>query len=207
MDTFASSCPSFIVSSTPSKSKWYVSLINHASAAISSSATKYWGWVKYRYRQVIKLTFKSAKIATLDALNSCPLKTICHFINWSWRFHSAYRQGLTGKAAAWAVKKQYSHHAVSEQAHIAMERLAPWPMYIHSLHILCCYCCVGASGHHFHDNFFLSPKIWLLKKVLPWKHKWCQSIPFVCIPMLQHLRLKLCSGTTCWLWLSTTVHA
>ncbi len=62
---------------------------------------------------------------------------------------------LTGKAAAWAVKKQCSHHAVSEQACIAMEKLAPWPMYTHALHILCCYCCVGASGHHFNNKFII----------------------------------------------------
>ena len=55
--------------------------INCASATISSSTTKYWGWAKYRYRQVIKLTFELAKIATLDALNSCPLNAIHHFIN------------------------------------------------------------------------------------------------------------------------------
>src|SRR5258708_1199761 len=76
------------------------------------------------------------------------------FINRSWRFHSAYRQGLMGKAQAWAFKKQCSHCAVSEQACIAMEKLAPCPMYIHSLHILCCYCCMGASGNHFNDFFF-----------------------------------------------------
>ncbi len=33
----------------------------------------------------------------------------------------AYCNGLTGKAAEWAVKKQKSHHTVSEAAMAAME--------------------------------------------------------------------------------------
>jgi hypothetical protein len=33
----------------------------------------------------------------------------------------AYRQGLTGDAAAWAVRKQKSHRAVSETAMQAFE--------------------------------------------------------------------------------------
>jgi hypothetical protein len=36
---------------------------------------------------------------------------------------SAYWQGLTGKAAEWAVKKQRSHRAVSERARVAIESL------------------------------------------------------------------------------------
>jgi len=37
---------------------------------------------------------------------------------------SAYDQtGLTGKAAAWAVKKHQSHRSVPEHAHIAIEAL------------------------------------------------------------------------------------
>ncbi|KAF9502651.1 hypothetical protein BS47DRAFT_1335027 [Hydnum rufescens UP504] len=66
----------------------------------------YWGYAKYRYCEVFKGTFAQAKEATLTSLNSCPLDTICHFINWSWRFMSAYRKGLTGKAAEWAVKNK-----------------------------------------------------------------------------------------------------
>ncbi|KAF8221192.1 hypothetical protein L208DRAFT_1329634 [Tricholoma matsutake] len=39
----------------------------------------------------------------------------------SWRFIDAYREGLTGEAAAWAVHKQRSHRAVSESAMKALE--------------------------------------------------------------------------------------
>jgi hypothetical protein len=36
----------------------------------------------------------------MKALDSCPINTIRRFINWSFRFMSAYQKGLTGKAAA-----------------------------------------------------------------------------------------------------------
>ena len=69
-------------------------------------------------------TFSAAKEAALEALSSCPIDVIRQFINQSWRFMSAYDwTGLTGKAAAWAVKKQQSHCSVPEHAHIAIEAL------------------------------------------------------------------------------------
>jgi len=37
---------------------------------------------------------------------NCPLGVLRRFINRSWRFMSAYRKGLNGEAAAWAVRKQ-----------------------------------------------------------------------------------------------------
>ncbi|KAJ3553708.1 hypothetical protein NP233_g12583 [Leucocoprinus birnbaumii] len=76
----------------------------------------YWGWVKFRYRQVPKPTFEDAKKAAIDAFDACPVDVIRRFINRSWRFMSAYRLGLTGKAAAWAVRKQKGHRAVSNAA-------------------------------------------------------------------------------------------
>ena len=69
---------------------------------------KYWEWVKYRYRKLPKQNFTEAKKITLRYLNACPPDVICRFINRSWRFMSAYRKGLTGNAAAWAVRKQNS---------------------------------------------------------------------------------------------------
>lgn len=84
---------------------------------------QYWGWAKYRYREVPKINFAAAKVAALKALDSCPIEVIHRFINRSWRFMSAYRTGLTGKAAAWAVKKQQSHGSVPERARIAIEAL------------------------------------------------------------------------------------
>jgi len=33
----------------------------------------------------------------------------------------AYRKGLSGRAAAWAVKKQKGHHAVSQSMYMELE--------------------------------------------------------------------------------------
>ncbi|EDR06554.1 uncharacterized protein LACBIDRAFT_300092 [Laccaria bicolor S238N-H82] len=76
----------------------------------------YWGWAKYRYRQVDKNTFQQAKDAASEALNACPPEVIWRFINRSWRWMSAYRIGLTGEAAQWAVRKQKGHRSVSRTA-------------------------------------------------------------------------------------------
>lgn len=74
---------------------------------------KYWGWVKYRYRQVSKVKFQDAKDVALEYLNACTVDVIRRFINRSWRFMSAYRIGLKGKAAEWAVRKQKGHRVGS----------------------------------------------------------------------------------------------
>ena len=80
------------------------------------SCFQYWGWCKYRYREVEKKTFQDAKDAAKQYLEACPAEVIRRFINRSWRFMSAYRLGLTGHAAAWAVKKQKQHRQVSQRA-------------------------------------------------------------------------------------------
>jgi len=76
--------------------------------------------VKYRYRELPKKTFDDAKKAAIETLDACPTDVLQRFINRTWRFMSAYRAGLTGKAAAWAVRKQKGHCAVS---HVAMMHL------------------------------------------------------------------------------------
>ena len=97
--------------------------MEHPSPSRLIYTSQYWGWAKYRYREVPKTTFAAAKVAALEALDSCPIEVIRRFINRSWRFMSAYRTGLTGKAAAWAVKKQRSHRSVPERARLAIEAL------------------------------------------------------------------------------------
>jgi predicted negative regulator of RcsB-dependent stress response len=82
---------------------------------------QYWGWVKYRYRQEDKSNFAQAKAAAIKWLDACPIDIIQHFINQSYRFMDAYRQGLTGEAAAWAVRQQKCHCTVSESAMKAFE--------------------------------------------------------------------------------------
>ncbi|KXN86108.1 hypothetical protein AN958_10475 [Leucoagaricus sp. SymC.cos] len=83
----------------------------------------YWGWCKYRYRQASKKTFEDAKKAAHEAFDSCPTDVIRCFINRSWRFMSAYCQGLTGKAAEWAACKQKGHRAVSCSAMMHIEAI------------------------------------------------------------------------------------
>ena len=77
---------------------------------------QYWGWAKYRYRQYDKNTFQQAKDAAKKALDACPVEVIQRFINRSWRWISAFRMGLTGNAAQWAVRKQKGHRSVSRSA-------------------------------------------------------------------------------------------
>ncbi|KAF9489413.1 hypothetical protein BDN71DRAFT_1529516 [Pleurotus eryngii] len=83
----------------------------------------YWGWCKYCYRQADKKSFQQAKEAAELYLNACPVEVIRRFVNRSWRFMSAYRCGLTGRVAEWAVRKQKGHHTVSGLAMLAIESL------------------------------------------------------------------------------------
>jgi len=83
--------------------------------------SKYWGWCKYRYRELPKSTFTEAKTQALEVLNSCPMDVIRRFINRAWIFMDAYQKGLTGEVAAWVVHKQKSHRAVSESVMKALE--------------------------------------------------------------------------------------
>lgn len=71
-----------------------------------SQSVQYWGWCKHWYRQVYKDTFADAKRVACESLDMCLVDVIRRFFNRSWRFMSAYRQGLTGKAAKWAVRQQ-----------------------------------------------------------------------------------------------------
>ncbi|KIJ33012.1 hypothetical protein M422DRAFT_183718, partial [Sphaerobolus stellatus SS14] len=82
-----------------------------------------WGWAKYRYRQIQKTTFEQAKGAAIQCLDACPVDVIRWFINRAWRFTAAYQGGLTGKAAAWAVRKFKGHHTISNAALISIEVL------------------------------------------------------------------------------------
>jgi uncharacterized membrane protein len=56
-------------------------------------------------------------------LDACPVEVIRWFINRSAWFVEASWSGLTRKAAAWAVKKQKQHRAMSERAMVAMENV------------------------------------------------------------------------------------
>ncbi len=87
------------------------------------SIGQYWGWCKRRYREVYKERFEEAKRAARECLDACPEEVICRFFNRSWRFMDAYRRGLTGKAAEWAVRKQKSHRRVGQNAMRSIEAI------------------------------------------------------------------------------------
>ncbi|KAE9399002.1 hypothetical protein BT96DRAFT_957397 [Gymnopus androsaceus JB14] len=83
----------------------------------------YWGWVKYRFREIPKKTFQEAKDAAFQYLDACPVDMIRRFINQSFHWMSAYRLKLTGKAAEWAVKKQKTHRSVSASAMMHLDTI------------------------------------------------------------------------------------
>ena len=79
-----------------------------------SQSAHYWGWCKHQYREHYKDTFVDAKNITHECLDMCPVEVIRCFFNCSWHFMAAYQQGLTSKAAEWAVHQQESHQQVRE---------------------------------------------------------------------------------------------
>ena len=81
----------------------------------------YWGYAKYLYRQVPKRSLENAQEEVVKALEGCGSDRIKRFINRALRFMDAYRQGLSGQAALWVVKKQKSHRRVSAEAMAALE--------------------------------------------------------------------------------------
>ena len=60
--------------------------------------------------------FRLVPLAAENALNMCSVKVIRRFINRSWRWMSAYRMGLTGKATQRAVRKQKGLRCASRTA-------------------------------------------------------------------------------------------
>ena len=111
--------PKFHCELNPIEMVSYIFLRN--KLILVSTSLKYWGWVKYRYRELPKQTFAKAKEIALQYLNVCPTNVIRQFINRSWRFMSTYRKGLTGNAAAWAVRKQKQHRQVSDTAMMSID--------------------------------------------------------------------------------------
>jgi len=87
----------------------------------NSQCIQYWEWCKHWYRQVYKKTFADAKSTACKCLDGCPVDVIRRFFNRSWQFMLAYCQGLTGKAAEWAVQKQKAHRWVGKKAMESIE--------------------------------------------------------------------------------------
>lgn len=74
-----------------------------------------WGYAKARFRQVIKQSFDHAKKEVIKALDAVSTPTLRRFCNKSFRFMDAYRKKLPLEAAAWCVRKQKGHRAISER--------------------------------------------------------------------------------------------
>jgi hypothetical protein len=61
------------------------------------------------------------KEAAQRFLEECLKEVIQCFINRLWRFMSAYRKGLMGAAAPWAVHKQKQHRAINQMVMMAID--------------------------------------------------------------------------------------
>jgi hypothetical protein len=79
----------------------------------------FWGAVKKYTRDNCDYTFKGLEKTVPEALNSVSLEQIRKYARYSWRFIDAYRKGLTGSRALYAVKKYKSHRCILEN--VAME--------------------------------------------------------------------------------------
>ncbi|CAG8485078.1 5056_t:CDS:2 [Cetraspora pellucida] len=75
----------------------------------------FWAEAKHIAKLNCDYTFRSLKRAVLRALNSVDIIKIRHFAHCSECFMSAYKLGLSGKAAAFAVKKYHSHRRIPEK--------------------------------------------------------------------------------------------
>jgi hypothetical protein len=95
-------------------------------------------------------TFDQAKKAAIECLDACPTDFIRQFVNRPWRFIDAYRKGLTGDAAAWAVKQQKGHQKVSQRVMMQIASIVNY--------VLCFFCLPTPKEVHTIQNF--TPKIW-----------------------------------------------
>jgi len=81
----------------------------------------YWGYTKYLYREVPKRSLEHAQEEVAKAWEGCGSDRMRRFINRALRLMNAYRQGLSGQAALWVVKKQKSQRRESAEAMVALE--------------------------------------------------------------------------------------
>jgi hypothetical protein len=74
----------------------------------------YWGAAKKYTRDHCQYTLRSLKENLPFAFNSISIETMRAYARLSWRWMDAYRHGLTGKMAEYAVKNNKSHRRINE---------------------------------------------------------------------------------------------
>ena len=82
------------------------------SSTVNLILSNYFGVQQNNIRENCDYTFKSLEKTVPLALNSVSLKKIRKFARRSWRFMDAYRNGLTGLEALYAVKRYKSHRKI-----------------------------------------------------------------------------------------------
>ena len=82
------------------------------SSTVNLILLNYFGVQQNNIRENCDYTFKSLEKTVPLALNSVSLKKIRKFARRSWRFMDAYRNGLTGLEALYAVKRYKSHRKI-----------------------------------------------------------------------------------------------
>ena len=83
----------------------------------------FWGAAKNYSRKNCNYSFKELQETVPAALNSVPLSKIRKFARRCYRFMSAYRLGLSGSAATFAVKKYKSHRRIPESVLMDVETM------------------------------------------------------------------------------------
>ena len=74
----------------------------------------FWGAAKKFTRENCEYTLSSLKTNLPLAFDSISVEQIRAYARLSWRWMDAYRHGLSGKAAEYAVKNNKSHRRINE---------------------------------------------------------------------------------------------